>query len=228
MTRSHVVPLLVERERARAGAWYEMVPRSQGRVPGQHGTFDDCIARVPEIADARLRRSLFHADPSDRPHQPQRQEQFAQRPSPAILAASTPSATSTAATTPSHPELGTLDDFRRLVERLPRARHGDRARFRGAVLARSSLARSSIRNGSSTRPDGSIKFAENPPKKYEDIVNPDFNCADRIALWEALRDVILFWVEQGVRIFRVDNPHTKPLPFWEWLIREVRRRAIPT
>ena len=74
------------------------------------------------------------------------------------------------------------------------------------------------------RPDGSIRYAENPPKKYEDIVNPDFYCADRIALWPALRDVVLFWVQQGVRIFRVDNPHTKPFPFWEWLIREVQER----
>jgi starch synthase (maltosyl-transferring) len=74
------------------------------------------------------------------------------------------------------------------------------------------------------RPDGSIRFAENPPKKYEDIVNPDFSCDDRIALWSALRDIVLFWVDQGVRIFRVDNPHTKPFPFWEWLIREVKAR----
>ena len=74
------------------------------------------------------------------------------------------------------------------------------------------------------RPDGSIRTAENPPKKYEDIVNPDFYCVDRIALWQALRDVVLFWVKQGVRIFRVDNPHTKPFPFWEWLIREVQAR----
>jgi starch synthase (maltosyl-transferring) len=74
----------------------------------------------------------------------------------------------------------------------------------------------------STRPDGSFRYAENPPKKYEDIVNPDFNGPDRIALWQSLRDVILFWVAQGVRIFRVDNPHTKPLPFWEWLIHEVQ------
>ncbi len=79
-----------------------------------------------------------------------------------------------------------------------------------------------------TRPDGTFKFAENPPKKYEDIVNPDFTCPDRIALWEALRDVILFWCQQGVRIFRVDNPHTKPLPFWEWMIREVRDRYPET
>ena len=81
-----------------------------------------------------------------------------------------------------------------------------------------------IRNGSASAPDGSIRFSENPPKKYEDIVNPDFTCADRIALWEALRKVVLFWCDQGVRIFRVDNPHTKPFPFWEWLIREVRAK----
>ena len=71
------------------------------------------------------------------------------------------------------------------------------------------------------RPDGSMRYAENPPKKYEDIVNPDFSRDDAVALWEALRDVMLFWVDHGVRIFRVDNPHTKPLPFWEWLIHEV-------
>jgi len=72
------------------------------------------------------------------------------------------------------------------------------------------------------RPDGSIQYAENPPKKYEDIVNPDFCGADREGLWGALRDVVLFWVHRGIRIFRVDNPHTKPFPFWEWLIREVQ------
>ena len=74
------------------------------------------------------------------------------------------------------------------------------------------------------RPDGSMRYAENPPKKYEDIVNPDFSSEDAGALWNALRDVVLFWVEQGVKIFRVDNPHTKPFPFWEWLIREVQLR----
>jgi starch synthase (maltosyl-transferring) len=78
------------------------------------------------------------------------------------------------------------------------------------------------------RPDGSIRYAENPPKKYEDIVNPDFYCADAKALWQALRDVILFWVAQGVKIFRVDNPHTKPLPFWEWMITEVQAKHPDT
>ena len=74
------------------------------------------------------------------------------------------------------------------------------------------------------RPDGSMRYAENPPKKYEDIVNPDFTSEDAGALWNALRDVILFWIDQGVKIFRVDNPHTKPFRFWEWLIHEVQLR----
>ena len=73
------------------------------------------------------------------------------------------------------------------------------------------------------RPDGTIKFAENPPKKYEDIVNVHFYREAIPGLWHALRDVVLFWLDRGVRIFRVDNPHTKPLPFWEWLIGEVRQ-----
>jgi starch synthase (maltosyl-transferring) len=74
------------------------------------------------------------------------------------------------------------------------------------------------------RPDGSMRYAENPPKKYEDIVNPDFSSEDAGALWNALRDVALFWIEQGVKIFRVDNPHTKPFRFWEWLIHEIQLR----
>src|SRR5207248_11537460 len=72
------------------------------------------------------------------------------------------------------------------------------------------------------RSDGSIQYAENPPKKYEDIVNPEFYGPGREGVWVALREVVLFWVNRGVRVFRVDNPHTKPFPFWEWLIREVQ------
>ncbi len=72
------------------------------------------------------------------------------------------------------------------------------------------------------RPDGSIKYAENPPKKYQDIVNVDFFNDNWVALWEELLSTVLFWVDHGVKIFRVDNPHTKPIPFWEWLIREVK------
>ena len=81
----------------------------------------------------------------------------------------------------------------------------------------------------SWRPDGSLRYAENPPKKYQDIVNVAFygpapKRARKLGLWRALRDIVLFWAEQGVRTFRVDNPHTKPLPFWQWLIAEVHAR----
>ena len=72
------------------------------------------------------------------------------------------------------------------------------------------------------RPDGTLKYAENPPKKYQDIYNLDFDCAQWRSLWEALREMVLLWVGRGVRVFRVDNPHTKPLAFWQWLIAEVR------
>ena len=83
----------------------------------------------------------------------------------------------------------------------------------------------STRSGSSTAPTARSNIAENPPKKYEDIVNVDFYNPDREGLWKELRDVVLFWIDQGVRIFRVDNPHTKPVPFWEWMIREVKARC---
>jgi starch synthase (maltosyl-transferring) len=122
-----------------------------------------------------------------------------------------------------HPELGTLDDFRRFVD----ACRGLDMEVALDFAIQCSPDHPWLKQHPEwfkRRPDGSIKYAENPPKKYEDIVNPDFYCADRIALWQALRDVILFWVQQGVRIFRVDNPHTKPFPFWEWLIHEVQAR----
>ena len=122
-----------------------------------------------------------------------------------------------------HPELGTFDDFRAFV---------DAAKVVGIEVALDIAVQCSPDHPwlkqhpdwFRRRPDGSMKYAENPPKKYEDIVNPDFGCDDAGSLWNALRDVILFWVGHGVKIFRVDNPHTKPLRFWEWLIREVQLR----
>jgi starch synthase (maltosyl-transferring) len=126
-----------------------------------------------------------------------------------------------------HPELGTLEDFRRLIG-VCRQHDMEVALDFAVQCSPDHPWLKDHPDWFKYRPDGSIKFAENPPKKYEDIVNPDFTCPDRIALWEALRDVILFWCGQGVRIFRVDNPHTKPFPFWEWLIREVRKRHPDT
>jgi starch synthase (maltosyl-transferring) len=222
LSRSHVVPLVADRERARSGAWYEMVPRSQGKVPGKHGTFDDCIARVPEIA--ALGFDVLYLTPI---HPVGRTNRKGKNNS---LKAGVKDPGSFYAIGNEHgghdavaPELGTLADFRRLVEA---CREHD-MEIALDIAVQCSPDHPWLKQHPewfSRRPDGSIKFAENPPKKYEDIVNPDFNCADRIALWEALRDVFLFWIKQGVRIFRVDNPHTKPLPFWEWLIHEIQSR----
>jgi len=226
LTRSHVVPLLVERERARAGAWYEMVPRSQGRVPGQHGTFNDCIARVPEIADLGFDVLYF---PPINPigHTNRKGKNNSLKAEPGDVGSFYAIGNEHGGHDAVHPELGTLEDFRRLVE-VCRQHQMEIALDFAVQCSPDHPWLKQHPEWFRTRPDGTFKFAENPPKKYEDIVNPDFTCPDRIALWEALRDVILFWCDHGVRIFRVDNPHTKPLPFWEWMIREVRSRHPDT
>ena len=222
LARSAVFPLIVDRERARVGAWYEIFPRSQGRTPGVHGTFDDCIARLPDIAamgfdviyltpihpightNRKGRNNALIAGPDD-PGSPY-----------AIGAAG-------GGHDGIHSELGTLEDFRRFVAA---------ADTHGIEIALDFATQCSPDHPwlkahpdwFKRRADGSIKYAENPPKKYQDIHNPDFYCEDRQALWSAFGDVIQFWVDQGVRIFRVDNPHTKPFPFWEWLIRDIQSR----
>lgn len=222
LTRSQIIPVLVERERARAGAWYEMVPRSQGRVPGQHGTFNDCIARIPEIAD--LGFDVLYLPPIHPiGHTNRKGRNNALTAAPGDPGSLYAIGNEHGGHDAVHQELGTLDDFRRLIDAC--TRHGMELALDFAVQC--SPDHPWLKEHPEWfryRPDGSIKFAENPPKQYEDIVNPDFMCADRIGLWTALRDIILFWVKQGVRIFRVDNPHTKPLPFWEWMIRDVRSR----
>jgi starch synthase (maltosyl-transferring) len=222
LTRSHIVPLTADRERARAGAWYEMVPRSQGKAPGKHGTFDDCIARLPEIAALGFDVLYFTPiHPIGHTNRKGKNNTLNAKPSDpgSFYAIGNAQGGHDAV----HPELGTLADLRRLVK----AARKHKMEIALDFAVQCSPDHPWLKDHPEwfrTRPDGSIRYAENPPKKYEDIVNPDFTCSDRIAFWEALRDVILFWVEQGVRIFRVDNPHTKPFPFWEWLIREVRAR----
>jgi starch synthase (maltosyl-transferring) len=220
LSRSHALPLVADRERARSGAWYEMVPRSQSQVPGKHGTFDDCIRRVPEIAALGFDvLYLTPIHPIGRINRKGRNNSTIAQPGDpgSFYAIGNEHGGHDAV----HPELGTLADFARLVEAC-RAHKMEVAIDFAVQCAPDHPWLEQHPEWFRLRPDGSIRFAENPPKKYEDIVNPDFTCADRIALWVALRDIFLFWIEQGVRIFRVDNPHTKPLPFWEWLIREVR------
>jgi starch synthase (maltosyl-transferring) len=221
LEHSAPIKLLVERPRARCGAWYEMVPRSQGMVPGQHGTFEDCIARVPEIAGLGFDvLYLTPIHPIGHTNRKGKNNSLTAKPNDpgSFYAIGDESGGHTAI----HPQLGTIEDFRRLVETC-KAYDMEVALD---IAVQCSPVHPWLKQHPEWfkwRPDGSLKFAENPPKKYEDIVNPDIASGDR-ALWEALRNVLLFWVAQGVEIFRVDNPHTKPFDFWEWLIAESHAR----
>jgi starch synthase (maltosyl-transferring) len=222
LSRSASMPLLAERTRARFSTWYEMVPRSQGTISGRHGTFEDCIARVPEIA--ALGFDVLYLTPIHPiGHTNRKGRNNALRAEPGDPGSFYAIGDETGGHDAVHPTLGTIQDFRRLGETCKA--HNMEVALDIAVQCSPDHPWLKLHPEWFRRlPDGSMKFAENPPKKYEDIVNPDFSSADRIGLWTALRDVLLFWVEQGVEIFRIDNPHTKPLPFWEWLIREVHER----
>lgn len=220
MSQSKAFPLMADRPRAVDGAWYEMIPRSQGSVPGQHGTFRDCIARLPDI-EAMGFDVLYFTPIHPIGHTNRKGRNNALKAAPGDPGSPYAIGDESGGHDAIHPELGTLDDFRNLVRE---------AKDHGLEIALDFAVQCSPDhpwlkqhpNWFKRRPDGSMRFAENPPKKYEDIHNPDFESDDAQALWHALRDVIRFWIDQGVAIFRVDNPHTKPFPFWEWLIRDIQ------
>jgi starch synthase (maltosyl-transferring) len=219
LTLSTSFPLVAQRRRAREGAWYELFPRSQSPDAARHGTFRDVIGKVPQIAALGFDVLYFPPiHPVGRSHRKGRNNALTAGPDdPGSVYAIGGAAGGHDAV---HPELGTLEDFRALVAACES--HGMEIALDFAVQC--SPDHPWIKEHPQWfkwRADGTVRYAENPPKKYEDIVNPDLLCADRDALWAALRDVILFWITQGIRIFRVDNPHTKAFPFWEWLIREV-------
>ena len=206
---------------ARCGAWYELFPRSTAREPGRHGTFDDVIERLPYVD--RLGFDVLYLPPihpigHERRKGPNNsRSRSAKDPgSPWAIGAREGGHTAV------HPALGTLEDFDRLVRE---------ARKRDIQIALDIAFQTTPEHPWVTehpewfkhRPDGSIQHAENPPKVYEDIYPLDFETKDRQGLWDAMRDVFRFWCARGVRCFRVDNPHTKPFAFWEWVIAEVRR-----
>ena len=214
--------VISDRPAARFSAWYELFPRSMSDDPKRHGTFDDVIGKLPYVRDMGFDVLYFPPiHPIGRQNRKGRNNSLTAGPDdPGSVYAIGSEAGGHDAI---HPELGTLDDFRRLVAH---------ARGHGLEIALDFAIQCSpdhpwIREHPEWfdwRPDGTLKHAENPPKKYEDIVNVDFyNEGAFPSLWLALRDIVLFWAKEGVRIFRVDNPHTKPLPFWQWLIREVNR-----
>ena len=189
------------------------VPALVRRLQGRGGA-------APAPRRARVRRPLPAADPPDRPHATARAATTRSSPAPTTRAARGRSATRPAATTRSTPSSGRSRTSTRSSPRAPRARHRHRARLRDQRSGDHPWLKEHP-EWFNRRPDGTIKYAENPPKKYQDIYNLNWNTDDWQELWEALLKVVRHWVDHGVRVFRVDNPHTKPLPFWEWLIAEI-------
>jgi starch synthase (maltosyl-transferring) len=212
--------VVVDRPAAAFAAWYEMFPRSQAAEPGRHGTFRDVIRRLPYVRDLGFDVLYFTPiHPIGRTHRKGRNNTLAAGPEDpgSVYAIGAEEGGHTAI----HPELGTPEDFRALVAA---------ARDHGLEIALDVAVQCSpdhpwLREHPEWfdwRPDGTIKYAENPPKKYEDIVNVHFYRDALPSLWFEMKRLFEYWIGQGVRTFRVDNPHTKPLPFWEWLIGELK------
>ena len=215
------LPLMADRPRAAFAAWYEMFPRSQTTDPRRHGTFADAAAQLPRIAGLGFDVVyLPPIHPVGRTNRKGRNNALVAGPndpgSPWAIGSEEGGHTAI------DPRLGTFEDFERFVLA---------AESLGMEVALDYALQCSpdhpwVKEHPEwffVRPDGSIKYAENPPKKYEDIYPLNFWCEGYRELWAACRDIFLFWIERGVRTFRVDNPHTKPFAFWEWVIDEVRR-----
>ncbi|HXU63603.1 MAG TPA: maltotransferase domain-containing protein [Polyangia bacterium] len=215
------LPLTVDPPLAAFSAWYEMFPRSCG-PEGKHGTLRDAEGRLDYIADLGFDVVyLPPIHPIGRTHRKGRDNSL-------VAEASDPGSPwaiggAEGGHKAVHPELGTVEDLRRFV---------GAARQRGLQVALDIAFQTSpdhpyVKEHPEWfvhRADGSVQYAENPPKKYEDIYPFDFAGAAWQSLWQELRSVFLHWIEQGVRVFRVDNPHTKPIPFWHWCIQTIKER----
>jgi starch synthase (maltosyl-transferring) len=211
----------VERERAGFGAWYEMFPRSETPDPSRSATFAEAARRLPDIAAMGF--DVVYLPPVHPIGDTARKG----RNNAPVAAPGEPGSPWAIGSHEGghmavHPDLGTLDDFDRFVAR---------AREVGLEVALDIAYQCSpdhpyVREHPEWfrhRPDGTIKYAENPPKRYQDIFPLNFEGETWEELWEALKQVVLFWIGHGVLIFRVDNPHTKPFRFWDWLIADVQR-----
>jgi starch synthase (maltosyl-transferring) len=222
LTRSaQELPVEVDAPRAGFAAWYEMFPRSQSAVPGRHGTFADAARSLPRLAELGFDVVyLPPIHPIGHTHRKGPNNSLAAGPddpgSPWAIGSEHGGHTAI------DPRLGTLEDFDRFVKA---------ASSLGLEIALDYALQCSPDHPWTrehpewffVRPDGTIKYAENPPKKYEDIYPLNFWCDDWRSLWSACGDIFRFWIGHGVRSFRVDNPHTKPFAFWEWVIADIRR-----
>jgi starch synthase (maltosyl-transferring) len=214
------LPLIVDRERARCGAWYEMFPRSCAGKPGTHGTLRDCEQRLPYVAKMGFDvLYLPPIHPVGRERRKGRNNTLSTNPddvgSPWAIGAAEGGHKAL------HPALGSLDDFRRLIARA-RALEIEIALDIAFQCAPDHPYVHDHPQWFRWRPDGSVQYAENPPKRYQDIYPFNFESAQWAELWRELASVFAFWIGEGVRIFRVDNPHTKSFPFWEWAIEQLK------
>lgn len=223
LARSRDFPVDVDRPAAQFASWYELFPRSITDDTQRHGTFNDVHQRLPMIRDMGFDVLYFPPiHPIGTQHRKGRNNALKAEPgdpgSPYAIGSAEGGHDAI------HPQLGTREDFRRLVAAA--AEHGLEIALDFAIQCSQDHPWLKEHPGwFSWRPDGTIRYAENPPKKYQDIVNVDFYAPDAVpSLWLALRDVVVGWVEEGVKTFRVDNPHTKPLPFWQWMIADVRSK----
>ncbi|MGH3007831.1 MAG: alpha-1,4-glucan--maltose-1-phosphate maltosyltransferase [Gaiellaceae bacterium] len=209
----------VDRVLARFGSWYELFPRSWGG-------FEGVRARLPRFAEVGY--DVLYLPPIHPIGQTSRKgRNNAERAEKGDVGSPWAIGSKEGGHDAIHPDLGTAKEFRRLVAEAKD--HGIEIAIDFAIQC--SPDHPWLKEHPEWffhRPDGTLKFAENPPKRYQDIYNVDFGCEDWQGLWQALLNVVLHWVGEGVTVFRVDNPHTKPVAFWEWLIREVRREHPET
>jgi len=213
--------VVVDREKARFSTWYEMFPRSSAREPRRHGTFKDCEARVPYIAAMGFDVLYFPPiHPIGRTHRKGKNNAPSAQPgdhgSPWAIGGPEGGHKDV------NPSLGTLDDFHELITKAKE--HGVEVAL--DIAFQCTPDHPYVKQHPDWfrwRPDGNIQFAENPPKRYEDIYPLNFETENWEELWTELKSVVRFWIDQGIRIFRVDNPHTKPFRFWEWLIADVKQ-----
>ena len=211
----------VDRPRAAYSSWYELFPRSTAPEEGRHGTFRDVEAQLPRIA--RMGFDILYFPPIHPIGETFRKGKNNKvRAEPGDVGSPWAIGGKEGGHKATHPDLGTIDDFEHLVAAA--GEHGIEVAMDIAFQA--SPDHPYVVEHPSwflMRPDGTIQYAENPPKKYQDIYPFHFESEDWQELWAELRDVFAFWARRGVRTFRVDNPHTKPLPFWEWCIRDLKR-----
>ena len=221
MTLENPMKVVVETRLSAFSAWYEFFPRSAEGIEGKHSRFRDCL---PRIEDAKAMGFDIVYFPPIHPigvsHRKGKNNSVTCEPgdvgSPWAIGSDDGGHRSVA------PELGTINDFVWLLEEARKIRIEIALDF-ALNCSPDHPYVSEHPEWFYRRPDGSIKYAENPPKKYQDIYPLDFHCDDWADLWRELCDVVLFWVKKGVRVFRVDNPHTKPVSFWEWLIAEIHK-----